>query len=100
MDGLAMGLDDVFTNGQSQTGTTFIPAAGRIGSIEPLEDPHEVFLFDSNPVVADLDEHILFIYLIYTGNDAAIQFSVLGGVLDEIDEDHSDLFLIGKNRDG
>jgi hypothetical protein len=39
MDRLPVGLNDMLANGQSETGTAFIPAPGGIGAIESLEYP-------------------------------------------------------------
>src|SRR5258708_6307280 len=99
MDGLPVGFDDVFTDGQAETRPPFVPAAGRIGAIKPFEDAHKMFLFDADAVIADLDEYILLIYSVNAGYDAAIGLAVFRGVLHEVDQHHPDLLLVGENSD-
>ncbi len=53
VDAVPVGFDDVFADGEAQTGAAFIPAAGGIGAVKALKDAVQVFFFDADAVVAD-----------------------------------------------
>ena len=56
-----------------------------------------MLFFNTDAVIADLDQHILFIDLIDAGDNTATGLAILRGILHQVDEHHPDLFLVRKN---
>ena len=46
---------DVLDDGQSQAGAAGVAGPGRVGPVEPLEDPLDVALRDADALVGDAD---------------------------------------------
>ena len=45
-----VGLDDMFDNGESESGPANLPASPLVHSVEPLKYPGDIFIRDADPV--------------------------------------------------
>jgi hypothetical protein len=100
MYGLAMGFNDMLANGKPQSASACLPASRQIGAIEPFKDPGKVFFRNTCTIITDLDQNSSAIYIIKTGFDCSILFSVFNCIVDKIYKYLPYLFLICINRKG
>lgn len=54
-NGLLMCLYNVFHNGKTQTGSTYLSGSAFIGSVKSLEQARKVFFFDPNPIISNFN---------------------------------------------
>ena len=54
----AMRLGNVFDDRQTQTGSTHIAAAGFVHPVETLEDPRQMLLGNTDPVILNADNYL------------------------------------------
>lgn len=79
-----MGFGDVFDDGEAESGSASIAAAGAVGAVEAFEDSWEVFGFDAAALIGDFDDDFV---VIGSGGhgDGAVFGAVFDGVVEEVD---------------
>ena len=61
MNALSMCFNNVFANGETQTGAAFIAAAGSIGAVKAFKNAGQVFFFNTYAIVTDLNQYMLIV---------------------------------------
>jgi hypothetical protein len=84
---------------EPQSGTAFIPGAGRVRAVKPLENPLEVLAYDSRPIVAYADGNPAIVPPAAAHN-AAAGWGITHGVVEQVGEHLADGIGIGENRPG
>src|SRR5262245_59576175 len=100
MNRVAVRLDDVLADGETQAGPPFIPAPGGVGAVKTFKYAGQVFLINADPVVTYFYQHYLSIRIVHAGDNAPIILSIFNSILHEVKQYLPDLFFIGKNSNG
>ena len=79
-----MRLDDVFTDGQAQAGSTLVAAPGRIGTVKPFKDPGEVLFFNADTIVTDLYQRMPAIGGIHACHYCPIRLAIFTGIFYQV----------------
>ena len=77
MHGLPMSLNNVFTDGQAETGTTNITASAPVGAVEPFENAREMFFRYADTIITELDQYMPAVGVIDAGYDGPILSAIL-----------------------
>lgn len=80
----AMGLGDVFDNGQAETGAAQLAAARLVHPVESLKQPGQVLLGNSAALVFDADDHLGIIPFDVQVN-SAVRVTVFNGIVQQVD---------------
>jgi hypothetical protein len=59
MHGLAMGLDNMFADGQSEPGSANIAAAAAVGAVKTFKYAGEVFFGNADAIITELYQYML-----------------------------------------
>ena len=63
-----MGLDDMFDNGQAQTGSTKFSASGHIDTVKTLENSFMMLGFDPKALIIDANNEFVSLFFQAQGN--------------------------------
>src|SRR5689334_9215877 len=86
MNALAVRFNNVFANGKAQAGSSLIAAAGGIGAVKALKDAGQVFFFNTNAIVTDLNKYVLVVGVVNTGYYVTVLLAVFGGIFNQVNE--------------
>ncbi len=84
MNCLSVGFNDMFTDGESETGAALVAAAGCVGAIKSFKNPVQVFFFNTDTIVGDFNQYMFTIRSVDSCRDDTIDFSVFLRILDKI----------------
>src|SRR5689334_3596137 len=100
MNGMVVGFDDVFADGEAKTTAGGVAAAALGGAEEAFENTADIFFGNAHAIIGDLYQDIVFIGIVHAGHHGASKASVFDGIIQQVADHLADLFLIGINHNG
>ena len=98
MHAAAHHLRETLADGKTKPGSALIAASCFICTIKAFENTRQMFFLYPDAIVTDFNEYMEIVGTINARNNVSIGFSILAGVLNEINKHLPDLFFIRKKQ--